>query len=446
MRPSTKLATGVFVAALLIAGEGLLNGGAPLPDAAAPVISPLLEPALDPAGMKPLEEVVALWRDRAAADPDDYLSRTQLGAALVRQARETGDLALYGVAGSAFEDALRLNGRHPGALLGLGSVRAADHDFAGQLALATRALELEPGSLAALAAVGDARFELGDYAEAAGAFGRLAAEERTAPVLSRLARLALVEGRTAAAIDLAEDAASQAAALDLPAPVVAQHRFQLGHHRYASGDVAGASAALELALDAQPGHLGSLELLAEVRVAQGRVGDAIDIYEALLAERPAADLHGAVAALYEAQGDLDAAAHHVAAGLALGRSSIDRFPAERRHLAGFFARHDPPLALELAEADLATRHDVYAHDVHAWALFRNGRFPEADAAAHRALAYGTDDVDLLYHAGRIAEAVGDRARASALLTQALELNPRFDVVEADEARDALLRLGEPVPT
>jgi len=446
MRSTTKLAAVVFVAAALIAGEGLLRDEVPLPGTQVTETSALLDPASAGTGMKPVGEVVALWTSRAAADPQDYLSRTQLGATLLRQARDTGDLTIYDDARAAFEDALRLNGRYGPALLGLGSARAADHEFAGQLELAQRALELEPHSLAALAAVGDARLELGDYPEAADAFARLAREERTGPVLSRLARLALVEGRLVDAVDLAAQAVAEAEALDLPAASVAQHLFQLGHHRYESGDTSNAAAALERALRVAPGHLGAQELLAQVRVAQGRLDDAVAIYEDLIAVGPAADLHGSVAALYAERGDTIVAARHLEAGLALARETIGRFPAERRHLAAFFARHDPALALQLAEEDLTTRHDVHAHDLHAWALYGIGRFAEADAAARRAMALGTVDVELLYHAGMIAEALGDRSRAQVLLDRALDLNPRFDVVESRRAAEALDRLGGPLPT
>jgi tetratricopeptide (TPR) repeat protein len=441
MRPTSKLAALLFGAAAFIAGEGLVtrDGVDPSPAAPGRETSTLLDPAEQP-GLRSTDEIVALWSDRAMADPQDYLSRTQLGSALLRQARETGDLSLYEDAREAFDDALRLNGRHAAALLGLGSAEAANHDFAVQLELARKALAVAPGSLQALAAIGDARFELGDYGGATTAFHALAVDERSAPVLSRLARLAHVEGRVTDAVSLMTEAVSGAVTLDLPPQTAAQYLFQLGHYRYEAGEVAGAAASLEDALAIAPDHLGSLELLAQVRVAQERIDVAIEIYEELIARGPAADLHGSAAALYSERGDSVAARRHLDAGLALGLMSIDRYPAERRHLAGFFARHDPALALVLAGEDLATRRDVYAYDLYAWALYRNGRYDEADAAARNALATGIRDVEVLYHAGMIAAAVGDADGARGLLSDALDINPRFDVVDAPEAAAMLERL------
>jgi len=443
MRRTPKFTVGLFVAALVIAGAGLVSTETGVAPADTPVPaerSELLEPVAF-VGMKTTDEIISLWASRSEKQPADYLSRTSLGHALLTKARESGDLSKYDEAEAAFRDALALNPRYPSALLGLGSARAAAHDFATQRDLAQQVLDTRPDSPSALAAFGDASLELGDYDTADAAYRQLEQQERSAPVVSRLARLAHLRGRSAEAIALAEDAAAEADEFDLPPTTRAQLLFQLGHHRYEAGDVRGAAVALERALVVDPANLGSLELLAQVRVAQDRLDDAIVIYEDLIAAGPAADLHGSVAALYDATGDHAAARLHLDAGLQLGRATIGQFPAERRHLAGFFARHEPALALALAREDIATRQDVHAYDTLAWALYRNGLFDEAAVAARQALALGTEEVELLYHAGMIEAALGHDGQARQLLGRALELNPRFDVVDAPLARTTLAALG-----
>lgn len=437
-RQQSKVAVAFFMAAVVIAGQGLLTRGGEEPRSPAPPrASALVEPV---AARKSTEELIALWQGRVEEDPRDSFSRTQLAHAVMTQARETGNLSLYDQAERLFEAALDVNERDPQAILGLGSARAARHDFVGQLALAEQVLAVEPDSLAALAAVGDARFELGDYLEAAAIYDDLVAQERSAPVLIRRARLAAIHGRTAEALALAGEAATEAAALDLPPQTAAQYQFHLGHHRYEAGDINGAAAALEQALEVYPAHLGARELLAQVRVAQRRLHDAIAIYEGLIDAGPAADLHGSVAALYDAVGEHRIAAGHIEFGLELGRSVIGQYPAERRHLAQFFARHDPALALLLAQEDLATRHDVAAYDTLAWALYQNGRIVEALDASRRARAEGTRSAYLLYHAGMIEAAAGNHADARMLLSEALAINPHFDVIDAPVAAETLAGL------
>ena len=77
-----------------------------------------------------------------------------------------------------------------------------------------------------------------------------------------------------------------------------------------------------------------------------------------------------------------------------------------------------------------------------WLSFvETGRIDEAQSAAVAALAQGTEDATLLYHAGMIAAAAGDSTAARSLLTKALALNPLFSPTQATMARRTLDSLG-----
>ena len=91
----------------------------------------------------------------------------------------------------------------------------------------------------------------------------------------------------------------------------------------------------------------------------------------------------------------------------------------------------------MAESELAVRKDVYGYDAYAWALLAAGRVADAHAAADQALAAGTRDARMLYHAGMIALADGRPADAKTYLSDALALDPGFDPLGATRARDAL---------
>jgi tetratricopeptide (TPR) repeat protein len=94
-------------------------------------------------------------------------------------------------------------------------------------------------------------------------------------------------------------------------------------------------------------------------------------------------------------------------------------------------------ALALAEQERASRGDIYTEDALAWALYRNGRFADAQTAVRRARRYGTEDARLLFHEGAIEKALGHRENGRRLLSAALRQNPRFDVTGAAEARALL---------
>src|SRR5262249_38652334 len=84
---------------------------------------------------------------------------------------------------------------------------------------------------------------------------------------------------------------------------------------------------------------------------------------------------------------------------------------------------DPAVALELAEADVRTRRDVQGVDLLAWARYLNGDLDGAVAAEREARRLGTVDATMLFHAGMIDLATGDRDGGRDLLRQALGPNP-----------------------
>ena len=88
----------------------------------------------------------------------------------------------------------------------------------------------------------------------------------------------------------------------------------------------------------------------------------------------------------------------------LALETIERFPAERRHLVQFFVDRDPELALQLAVTDLGERRDIGAYKTLAAALVANGLYAEASDAISQALSFGTRSPALLDLATAIAEA------------------------------------------
>ncbi|MBW3638133.1 MAG: tetratricopeptide repeat protein, partial [Armatimonadetes bacterium] len=114
-----------------------------------------------------------------------------------------------------------------------------------------------------------------------------------------------------------------------------------------------------------------------------------------------------------------------------------------RQRALFYADHNHNLdeALTLARGELRFRHDIYTHDTLAWVLYKKGRLSEAAAASERALKWKTRDASLWYHAGAIAAAQGQKARAREHLQQALSINPSFHPTAPAHARALLSRLG-----
>jgi len=437
MMINKKVPVALFLTAGLIAGSTLLRDD--------PSTAGAVEPLPDPEAMlasgygyDPLDEVAATWRVRVQENPGDYLSRTQLGRSLLGLAKETGDLTLYERAEAQLQVAAEAAPNDAPAQMGLAASLSAQHEFADALDILEAVHDARPDDLGVQAAIADAHIDLGDY-DAAFALLDDVVEQHpdTVAVLSRQARVAALTGDNEGAVDYARRTLIRAADFGLRPSEAAGMWFQLAFFEYQAGMVDDAATTLRSGLSIDPGHLGSREMLGKVLVALGRLEEAAALYEDILDATPAADLHGLLAEVYDALGRPDDAREQVQLGAAVAEEQIGRFPAERRHLAGFFADHDPATFLELMEEDVATRQDVGGLDLLAWARYLNGDLDGAREAMSRAMALGSRDAPLLFHAGMIAAASGEDGEARELLETALELNPGFDIGDVALAQATL---------
>jgi tetratricopeptide (TPR) repeat protein len=80
--------------------------------------------------------------------------------------------------------------------------------------------------------------------------------------------------------------------------------------------------------------------------------------------------------------------------------------------------------------EVESRHDVPALDAYAWALYANGDYDRARQQIEKALAVGTRDAVLFYHAGAIEAAAGNESVAIRNFQQSLDTNPTSEVSEA----------------
>jgi len=94
-----------------------------------------------------------------------------------------------------------------------------------------------------------------------------------------------------------------------------------------------------------------------------------------------------------------------------------------RTLALFMATRglEPETAIQLAKNEEKVRSDVFTLDAIAWSLASAGRLDEATSMIRRALAEGTQDARLFYHAGIIAARAGRHAEARRFLGKSDEI-------------------------
>ena len=183
--------------------------------------------------------------------------------------------------------------------------------------------------------------------------------------------------------------------------------------------------------------------LAATEAARGNYDAAIEGYTQVLPRNPQPEYVIALGDLHARAGNTREAARQYALVRAIGQLYEANGIRSDLTLILFEADHggDPATVLAQARAAYEERPSLAAADVLAWALYRNGHFEEARQRSDEALRLGTQDALYHYHAGIIADRLGDAGAARAQLQRALDINPRFHVLHADEARRALERLG-----
>jgi len=388
---------------------------------------------------------VAFWSARFAKNHLDFVSATQWGANEIALGRETGDISAYVRAEAAFDAALATFADNPAAIDGKAGVLVTLHRFTEARDLAASEIAHLPGDQTALATLGDANLELGDVAGARAAYAKALALGSSAAILARESHLAFITGDTSTAIAQAHAAVAASDVEGAEGERAAFYRYQLGDTLLSSGDAAGAKAAFTSALDQDERSFLALSGLARIAVRDADPARAIELLSRAIAIVPQPDLLARRADLYlmrDGPGDAKDAAKDMATVEAIAKLAGDAGNVYDRTLSLYLANHglDPARALQLADSELVTRRDVYGYDADAWALLENGRPRDAATMMARALEFGTRDAKLLYHDGMIAVALGDSERARRQLTAALDLDPSFDPLQADRARQAIATL------
>ncbi len=423
------LAAGLFV----FAGIGLFRGPRDSGPTAvpAPSASVLLGPGAGGGS-------ITVLQNRLRTNPQDWRGFATLGLSYIAEARVTADPSYYPKAEGVLRESLRLRGEgNFEALVGLGALSLARHDFADALEYGERARELNPYNGDVYGVIGDALLELGRYDEAFRAFQTMV---DTRPNLSSYARVSYarelrgdVEGAFAAM-----EAALGSAGTPTDAAWASYH---VGELSFSIGDLRRAAAAYRRGIQLAPGFVPNRAGLAKVAWARGDLERAIDGFVWVTQRYPLPEYVIALGDLYAASGRRSLAERQ----FDLVRAMQELFRANGVNvdleLALFEAdRGDPAEAVGAARGEWGRRESIHVADALGWALYRDGRAEEAAPYADRALALGTRNALFFFHSGMIRLRLGDEERARELLREALDLNPYFSIRWTPVAERTLAKL------
>ena len=372
---------------------------------------------------------IRFLEDRVLRDADDFIAWNQLAERYHAQLRRTGDDGFIARELHAAEMSLKAMpaAQNPGGLTALAQARLTSHRFVEAHAAALELREILPGKTRPLELLADAATELGDYDEARKVCEELSKlEDSELSASPRLAKLAIIRGELDRAREWFEKGLARCAVIEPPQPeMAAWFQLQLGELAFKRGDWDEAEKRYASAGDGY----SVADHVAELTAARGRTEDAIALYEKLAARVPRPEF-------FQALGDLNMIANRSDRAAMWFLRAEDAYLQSVKegavhffhHLAGFYAdsKEDGERAVEWARKDLGLRHSIHAHDSLAWAFYKNKQGTEALAECEKALATGTCDPHLLYHAGMIRMAAGDLAGGKSALQKAAATNPKFN--------------------
>jgi tetratricopeptide (TPR) repeat protein len=442
-RPTRRpRALGLLTAAtLIIAGTyaaSVLRPAAPqvqppvVREPAAPARPSTLDAGGAPDGsLAQIDHSIAAWSKNLDANPQDFLSATNLAALYQGRGRLTYDLTDYQQAQAAAETALAIEPTHAPARAIRASILLSLHDFTGAFDAADALVRDDSSEVGALGTRFDAEVELGRIDDARADLERLRPFGGPG-VLIREARLVSATGDPATALQRAREA--QTSAVEDEVDDLGFYAYAVGEYARSAGDGAAARTSFEDALRIRNGDLGSLVGLARIDAFDGRVDAAIADLQRATAIAPQPEALGLL-------GDMLTQAGQAGADKAfdtvrfIERLQDIQTTTYDRQLIRFELDHGGATDDVLARARASTqaRPDWTGYDTLAWALYRLGRFEEASTAMDSAHALGADNARLRFHDGAIKLASVDPAGGRALLRSALELGPALDPIERAEA-------------
>ncbi len=365
---------------------------------------PQLAPALSEAEIRELD--IKYFAERAHRDPTGASDIARLGALYLSRARETGDPRDVLLAEEAARRSMRNRPQRNGqAAQVLQSSLLAQHRFDEALTLALAARDAEPENAALRAAVGEIQMELGQYDSARVSFAGVKAALGDPAVAPRLARWAEIEGNPDKARRLLHAALITVQRLpEVPREQLAWYWLRVGDVELRSGQFAAADSAYRSGLAAHVDDYRLLSAVAHSALLQKKYRRAITFGEKALSVTLDPATLGVLSDAYAAIGDSAKAEEyaHVLDVVVLKQPG-----AYHRAWSLFLLDHDRHLSTvsRKIREEMRTRKDVYAYDLLAWSLHKEGRDREAAAAMTVALSQGTQDPQLQYHAREI---MGDK--------------------------------------
>ena len=364
-------------------------------------------------GAGPLDGEIRRGQAQLRAGTNPQIALERLGWLFVAKARESLDSGFYKLAEQC---AVCLDLRQPGSLEAMllrGHALQNQHRFREAEPLA-RDLATKRGFPFDFGLLGDVLMEQGQLAEATDAYQMMIDLRPDLHSYARGAHIRWLKGDLTGAVELMGLAAGASSPLD-PEPAAWVHT-RLAFYRWQAGSLREAHHACDQALGFQGDYPAALLLRGRIRLAEGNSSGAIEALQIAARRSPLPEYQWALVEALRLENRVDEAKEVESQLCQKGAANDPRTYALYLATCGGSVTE----ALRLAQAELEARSDVFTHDALAWSLAAAGRFEEAQGQMKKALAEGTQDGRLFFHAAVIGARAGQPVNARLWFEKAAE--------------------------
>ena len=370
--------------------------------------------------------------------PDSAMGYDQLAVIFIKRARQTGDFSLNAKAVAAIDKALEFAPKDPNSRKLRASLLLTYHRFDDALALGKELQEESPKDAFVYGILTDANVELGNYDEAVAAAQMMVDTRPNSSSYARVAHLRSLYGDTKGSIEMFTLAARTADPTDSEAQ--SWCLTQLGDEYWKYGKYTEANRTYDEALSLLPNYYLALVGKGRTLASQNDLKKAAELLTTATNRIPNVEATILLGNIYQKLGDTEKAKQQYdLVEIIEAKLGVNN---DQKRLALLWADRETKLdkAFEITARESQMRTDILTADAYGWTLYKRGAFNEAQAAIRSALRLKSNDARTLFHAGQIQKALGNQAEAKRLLSEAIKLNPEFDILQADVAKSSLLEL------
>ncbi|MDQ6933397.1 MAG: tetratricopeptide repeat protein [Candidatus Eremiobacteraeota bacterium] len=386
---------------------------------------------------------ISFYEKRVRRDKEDQISARLLAGQYMQRYREQGDIDDIRRALVQARRALQLQPQNSSTTDDvLASANTALHRFKTALKYEQAAMN-NPEDWNGAAQAASLEMELGRYEDARRTLDRIHKFDPKPTIDAVQARYDELTGQLTEARSLIDRGGiAMDSVIDNSAQGRAWFHYRAGELAFSSGDLAAAEQDERDALATFPSFSLAYNALARFCWASRDWNCALDAATKGANIVPLPETLGYKADAQRALGDAAGAAQTDSLIFAIERIG-NAYHVSDRLLAIYYSEHGVRLddALTIARREVTVRgNEIYAQDTLAWAAAMDNHWDEARTAIAKAIRYDTEDPRIQFHAGMIALHFGDKEGARKHLQRAIDLNPQFHPVYADEARSALAKV------